>query len=312
MTKHLPLSVLLLASAAALPASAQEARHLSAVVPFAPGGIVDVLARALAPDLSSTLGLPVVVENVPGAGGALGVRRAQEGVSLLVAPASIVSVNPALAKEPGYDVSTLVPLCGVAYFDIVLAVPVASPIRRVHDLRALADAKGGRVAFGWANTTNQLLQRTLLQKLGVGATEVPYPGKMGLAMTDLIAGHIDAAFTSTEVARGLADGGKVRIIASASDVRSPVFPGAPTLGEDLGEWPKTLAWVGIFATARVAPEMRARVSEALESVLRAPAFRQMLETQALRPMGACDDFPAEVERSGETWRTIARQAGLGG
>jgi len=208
-------------------------RVVRIVNPYVAGSTTDVLARALAVGLSSRLGQQFVIENRPGAGGALGtaaVARAEaDGHTLLFAPALVLSVYPqARGADTGYKPDALTPICQTFTNAMALAVRPDSPIKRVGDLVAMAKQRPGALNYGHQGplTIPHLAMEEFLQVAGISVADIPFRGEP-LVITDLIGGQIHVA----SIVLGSAAGQNIRLIGVFAEARHPAFPNVPTVKE---------------------------------------------------------------------------------
>src|SRR3954467_12027869 len=225
--------------AAGFPAQSQNypAQTIKIVVPFPPGGGVDVVARMIAPRLSESLGQSVIVENRGGAGGSLGATAVAQspgdGYTLLLGTASTHGTNPNVYTKLGYDpVRDFVPVALITSAPLVLAANNALPVRTAADLIALAKAKPGELSFGSYGTgsSNHLVAELFNRMAGIQANHIPYRGSAPM-MTDLIGGRIQYAFDGVATTLGYIRGGTVRLLGVSGAKRSPVLPDDPTIAE---------------------------------------------------------------------------------
>lgn len=222
-------------AAMASPAQAQSDypnRVVKIVNPYVAGSTTDVLARALAMGLSSRLGQQFIIENKPGAGGALGtasvVRGDADGYTLLFAPALVLSVYPQARKDAGYKPDALVPVCQTFTNAMALAVAQGSPIKTVADLVAAAKQKPGALNYGHQGvlTIPHLAMEEFLQTAQIDIKDIPFRGEP-LVMTDLLGGRLDVA----SLVLGTTTGQNVRVIGVFAETRHPAFPDVPTVKE---------------------------------------------------------------------------------
>lgn len=222
-------------AAMASPAQAQSDypnRVVKIVNPYVAGSTTDVLARALAMGLSSRLGQQFIIENKPGAGGALGtasvVRGDADGYTLLFAPALVLSVYPQARKDAGYKPDALVPVCQTFTNAMALAVAQGSPIKTVADLVAAAKQKPGALNYGHQGvlTIPHLAMEEFLQTAQINIKDIPFRGEP-LVMTDLLGGRLDVA----SLVLGTTTGQNVRVIGVFAETRHPAFPDVPTVKE---------------------------------------------------------------------------------
>ena len=291
-------------------------RGLRIVVPFAPGGGTDVVARTLAQEMAKDLGVSVIIENRPGAGTIVGTQAvavsAADGYTLLMGTFAN-AVNPSLNTKLPYDPhKDFAPVALVARsFNIVVVNP-KSQIRTIADLIAAAKANPGKMTFGTfgAGTSAHLAGELFKDMAKVNLTAVPYKGAAP-AITDLIGGQIDVMFTTVASAASLVESGQLRAIAVTSAERSPAFPQVPTVAEAGVPGYAAESWYGLFARAGTPPELIDRLNRSAASAVESGAFRTLSVNEGLvtvaRPPEALDRyFRAEEER----WRRVISEAGI--
>lgn len=301
----------LLGAPLARPALAQAAawprRPVRVLVGFAPGGFADIVARALAEQLTAQLGQSFVVENRTGASGTLATnavaKAAPDGETLLLGHSTPNAVAAALFQNLPYDpVKDLTAIAQVAVHPHMLVVPAASPFQSTADLVAAAKARPGTVTYSSAGigSVHHLASAIFAQKAGLELTHVPYRGSAP-AMTDLIAGRVSFAIDGVSaVAPQIADG-KLRPLAAGTLARIGRFPQLTTLQEQGYGEIDAMSWVGLFGPAGLPPEIVATAAAAVDKALQAPAMQKMLadaSTIAATRRGAVfQDFVAlEVAR----------------
>ena len=223
------------------------------IVPFPPGGLIDNMARLMAPKLALELGQPVVVENKPGAGGNLGAgeaaRAAPDGYTLLMASPPL-TISPALYASLPYKPEQIMPIGLVGRVPNVLLVNPKSGINTVAELVARAKTSPGKLNYASnGNGTSLHLSAELFKSLsGTFVTHIPYRGAAA-AVTGLISGEVDMMFDSTSSAMGQIKAGKFRALAVASPKRSAELPDVPTLVEQGVKGADVSTWYGLFVTA---------------------------------------------------------------
>ncbi|MGG5819863.1 Bug family tripartite tricarboxylate transporter substrate binding protein [Falsiroseomonas sp. HW251] len=274
----------------ATPALAQEAwpaRPITLVVPWAPGGSNDSVARILAQPLAERLGQSVVVENRPGGGGSIGmgqiVRARPDGYQLLVSSASNHVFHALVSPELGYD--TRDALAGVAmWVDVpnVLAVNPGLGITNVQELLARIRATRGGFSFGSSGTasSNHLAGELFRMLTGTELTHVPYRGG-GPVATDLIAGTIPMAFMNLPTVVGPAAGGRIRIIGVCTGERVRIRPDIPTVAEQGVPNYAVRSWTGLFAPRGTPKAVIDRLSAETRAAMESPAVTARLNDQAM-------------------------------
>jgi len=254
-------TTLLAGALIALPAAAQggwpTAKPITYVVPFAPGGNTDTLARLIAPALSAALGTQVVIENKAGAGGSVGsavvARAPADGFTILGGTISSHSINSSLYTNPiGYDpVKSFEPVAMLGSGPLVLAVPASSPHKSLNDVLAASKAKSGGLSSASAGvgTSPHMAMELLAHQTGVKFTHVPYRGS-GPALQDLLGGQVDMMFDTTLILGSNIQSGRLRAIAVTSSARLESLPDVPTIveagqrGFDMGSWQAVFAPAG--------------------------------------------------------------------
>lgn len=296
---------------------AQGDKTIRIQVPFAPGGGTDILARILAPKLAERLGQPVVVENRPGAGGAIGARyvaqAAPDGLTLLVATISEIAINPHVNPKIGYDVwrdfALVAPL---AYSPITAVVHPSVPARSVKELIALANAKPGQLNYGSAGTgSGAHMAAELFRYLTkVDMTHVPYKG-VGAAVADLAGGQVQVVFTTVPSVVSFIKAGQIRALGVASAQRAPQLPEVPTFSE--AGMPDYLMdyWYSIAAPAATPKDVQSRLNLAAREVIRMPDIAASLDKAGLVAMtSSVEEFSGFVKNESERWAAVVKAAGI--
>ncbi|WP_298254447.1 tripartite tricarboxylate transporter substrate binding protein [Bradyrhizobium sp.] len=291
-------------------------RPIRLVVPFAPGGGTDAVARILAQEMAKDLGTSVFVENRPGAGTIIGTQavavRQPDGYTLLMGTFSH-AVNSTLNARLPYDPhKDFAPVALIARsFNLVVVNPKSS-VRSIADLVAAAKANPGKMTFGtYGVGTSAHLAGELFNDLAkVKLIAVPYKGAAP-AITDLISGQIDVMFTTVASAASLVESGQLRAIAVTSAERSPAFPQIPTVAEAGVPRYAAESWYGLFAPAGTPRNVIDRLNKSAATAVQSDAFRKLgvnegLVTVALPPEALERYVQAEEER----WRRVIREAGI--
>jgi tripartite-type tricarboxylate transporter receptor subunit TctC len=291
-------------------------RIVRIVVPFAPGGGTDVIARALAQEMAKDLGGSVIIENRPGAGTIIGTQfvaaSAPDGYTLLLGTLAN-AVNPSLHAKLSYDAQgAFAPVSLLARsFNLVVVSP-ASPIKSIADLIAAAKAEPDKLTFGTYGTgTSAHLAGELFKHMTkVNLTAVPYKGSVA-AITDLIGGQIEVMFTAVASAAPLVEAGQLRAIAVTSAERSAAFPLLPTISEAGVPGYVAEAWYGLYAPARTPPEIIDRLNRSAAKALQSEAFRRLSVNEGLVTVGGP---PEELDRYFRAeqahWRGVIEAVGI--
>lgn len=285
----------LLAPAAEPLAQGYPARPVKIVVPFAPGGNLDVTARLVAESMAKTLGQPFVVENRAGAGGALGseavAKSAPDGYTLVAGTTATTIVSPLLIPNAPYNLQSFTPVGLMAVTPLVLEVPAASPLRDFKSYLAHVRANPGKVTIGHSGngTTNHIAILQLQDALKVQFNIVPYKGS-GPALVDLMGGQIDSMVDQTSSSLPQIQGGKLRAIAVLTRARVAELAAVPTMREEgLADF-EAVTPSGLLAPAKTPPEVVQALSAALAKALADPAVKKRLVElgSEVRPMSAAE------------------------
>ncbi|GGX25573.1 hypothetical protein GCM10007242_36640 [Pigmentiphaga litoralis] len=295
----------------------QPGRPIRLLVPYAPGGSSDVIARAIATEMAKGLGKAVVVENKGGGQGTIAtqeVARARpDGYTLLLGHVGTFAVNPAMMPNLGYDVNKdFAPITLLARLPMVFAAGMNTPANTLAEFVTLAKSKPGALNYGSAGngSAGHLAFEMLKTAAGIDVTHVPYKGT-GAQIADLLAGHIDAAAAGTPGLLPHVQAQKVRLLAVGSAKRLPVLPDLPTVAE-LG-YPgfESSQWFGILAPANTPPEVITRLNAEALKALRSDAVQQRLEHDSSETMGQGPaEFAAFIRTEGERWAKVVHAARL--
>lgn len=314
------LGLLALASPALIPiASAQTmpAGTVRLVVPYNPGGITDVLARAISGPMSAFLGNTVVVENRAGANGSIGAglvaRATPDGLTLLLGVTDTHAVNPAAMRNIPYDANRdFAPISNITNVPLVLAVGPSQ--RGVADLAGFIAAARARPEAlshsSWGvGSVSQIAMLRLGEAAGVQLLHVPFTGAAP-AVQALAAGQVDSMVVPAGAAEALARDGGVRVLAALSPARLALLPNVPTLME-AGVNLTTSIFQAVFAPARTPAPVVARLNAAIAAGLAAPAMLEVLRGQAALPDHTTPEgLGARVVAEQAAWGTIIRSANI--
>ena len=314
MSKVVAAFALLLFVLAAPAAAAFPDRPIKIVVPFPPGGGTDIISRTLGAAMASELGQPVVIENKPGGGTVLGTalvaNSAADGYTLVMATFAH-AVNPSLKASLPYDTfKAFAPVALVARSYNILVVNPKSDLTSVKDLLAAAKANPGKLNYGsFGIGTSAHLAGELFKYLGrVDMTHVAYQGAAA-ALTDLMAGHIDAMFTTVASVTSHIQSGNLRALAVTSAQRSPAFPDLPTIAEAGVPGYVADSWYGLYAPAGTPPQVIDALNKAIAKVVAAGALQKLATVEGLvvtpSPPSELDRYVREQEA---LWRKVIEAA----
>jgi tripartite-type tricarboxylate transporter receptor subunit TctC len=298
-------------------AQAWPSRPIRIVVPFPPGGLVDVLARAVSPHMTAALGQPVAVENRSGASGNIGAdvvaKAAPDGYTLLASSLGPVAVNQYIYRSMPYDTQTaFAPIVLLASMSKVICVNSRRPWRSLQELVAEARRRPGALTAGSAGPGSSLHIALELFKrtTGTDIRHVPYLGEAP-AVADLVAGQIDMMIVNTPNIIEKITGGQVRALAVATPRRMPQLPDVPTAREDGADFVFGTSF-GMLAPAGTPEQVIARLAEVVTEALREPAVGGRLAEQgAVVGGGTPAEFAALIEREKAVQEPLIRAAGIG-
>jgi tripartite-type tricarboxylate transporter receptor subunit TctC len=303
------------------PAAAQQAawpaKQVTLIVPFAPGGSTDVVARLLAQKFGELWGQTVVVENRAGAGGNIGAaavaKAAPDGYTLLMASGSILTVNPHLYASLPFDAKKdFAPITNVATGPMVVAVPPNSDVRDFKGLVAKAKANPGKVNFGSAGPGSQvhMAAERLAFTTGIDLTHIPYKGESA-ALTDVMAGQVDLIVGNIGAASPLVSSGKLRALAVTSAERSKMLPDVPTVAESGYPGFENSGWFGLLAPAGTPQAVIDRVQRDTAAVLAQAEVSGRLQGIGMAGVG---NSPAALARAIEAeslvWADVVKSRKL--
>ncbi|WP_233251842.1 tripartite tricarboxylate transporter substrate binding protein [Limnohabitans sp. Jir72] len=291
------------------------------LVPFTPGGTTDILARAVAPELSKAFGQQFVVENKGGAGGNLGTeivaKSPGDGYTLLMGTVGTHGINKALYPKLPYDpFKDFAPITLVAGVPNVMVVNVdkaaANKINNVNDFIKYAKANPGKLnmASSGNGTSIHLAGELFKSKTGIFMAHIPYRGS-GPALLDLAAGNMDVMFDNLPSAMQLIKGGKIKALAVTSAQRSAALPDVPTVEEAAGlKGFEASSWFGLLAPAGTPPDVVSRIQQEVAKSLATPAMKERLATLGAIPSGNTPaQFTALIDSEHKKWAEVVKASG---
>ena len=309
-----------LALACAALAQAQDDypnRTVRIIVPFAPGGSTDVVARILADKLAAELRQSFVVENKPGAGGNIGAdavaKAAPDGYTLLMGTTGVLAINKYLYKDMSFDAERdLAPVSYTSLITNILVVNPQVPARTVADLVQLAKAKPGALTFAssGAGSSTHLSAELFKSMAGVDILHVPYKGS-SQALVDVIAGQVTMLFDNAPSSLPFVEQGKLRAIAVTSTKRLPKLPDVPTIDESGVKGYESLSWSGIVAPAGTPRRVVDKLNAAIEKILRSDDVKQRFASLGVEPVGGPPEaFSRHIRAESEKWGKVVRAANI--
>jgi tripartite-type tricarboxylate transporter receptor subunit TctC len=308
------LAIACIASAAM--AQAWPSKPIRYIVPFAPGGTTDILARTIADPLGKALGVPVIVDNKPGAGGGVGAaevaKAPADGYTIMGGTISTHAINASLYSSLPYDpVKDFVPITLIARVPNMLVINNDVPAKTVAELIKLMKANPGKWSFASSgNGTSQHLSGELFKSMaGVEMQHVPYKGSPP-ALNDVMGGQVNMTFDNITTAWALAKGGKLRALAVTTAKRSSVAPEVPTLAESGLPGYEIGSWQGVFAPAATPPDIVKRLNAEIVKIIKSPDVQKKLIDLGAEPVGdSPEEFAIFVKAEVAKWGDVVRKSG---
>src|SRR5687767_8178841 len=261
-------------------AQTYPAKPIRMVIGFAPGGPADIVARVVAPKMTENLGQQVVIENRGGAGGTIGAeavaKSPPDGYTLGLGSSGNLIMAPHLYSKIGYSVARdLVPVSCLAQTSYVIAINPTVPAKSVADLVKIAKSKKNALSYGTSGngSTSHIASELLRGAIGADFVHVPYKGT-GPAMAAVVAGEIDMMLGDLTPALPQANTGRLRLLASLNNKRSPAAPNLPTIGEAGIKMPPVVGRYAIFAPAGTPKDVIAKLHGAVVTALKVPDIQQ--------------------------------------
>ena len=314
MIMRIALTILALGLASVAQAQDYPSRPITLLVPAAPGGGNDVVARVIADKLGQLLGQPVIVENRGGAGGTFAARQvaksAPDGYTIGLGNPATLAIAPTTLPNVGYDPRTdFAPVGLIASSPHLVMVYPGLPAHTLKELIALAKADPGSLTFasGGAGSPTHLGPELLAVMAGIKIRHVPYKGT-GPALADLVGGHVQIAFSSVPAALGLVRDGQVRALAITSATRSSLFPDVPTVAEAGVPGYESAQRYGIIAPAHTPRPIIDKLNAALREALASPEVKARLAAEGAEPLTSSpEEYAADIDREETKWSKIIKQ-----
>jgi len=292
------------------------ARPVHLVVPYAAGGGTDAIARYLARGLEQRLRQPVIVENRPGQGTAVGAayvaKAAPDGYTLLMATSSTVAINPSIYKNLTYDpVRDFSPIALIAAVPFVLIVHPALEVDSLDDLVRLAKAKPGALSYasGGAGAPHHVYMELLKSMKALDIKHVPYRGG-GPALTDVVAGHVPLMFADAAQALELIRNGRVKALAVSTSQRLDTLPQVPTMDEAGATGYEANAWQCVVAPAKTPQAIVAKLNGTLVDIMGAPETRNHFLRLGMQPLSSTpEELGRYIQSEIRRWAAIVQAAG---
>jgi tripartite-type tricarboxylate transporter receptor subunit TctC len=305
-----------LSSARAEVPAALAGKQVKVIVPQTAAGASDSLARIMAQELTKRWGIPVIVENRPGAGGNIGseavAKSTPDGTTWLMSYSGTHSINPSLYKNMPFDtVRDLAPIASLATLPFVMVISPNLPINNFSEFVAYAKANPGKVniASSGNGSVAHLLDNMMDSAAGIKTTHVPYKGVAG-SLTDVMSGQVQGTFASAPSVMGQIKSGQVKAIAASASKRSAALPELPTFAE-VG-YPSLAidAWFAFFVSSATPAPLRDQIHTELNKVLQDPAVVAQFEAKGAAPMlTTLDQFQKIVDKDMQQWGQAVRDSG---
>jgi tripartite-type tricarboxylate transporter receptor subunit TctC len=302
-------------SAGLTAAQSHATRPIRLIVPFPPGGLADIIARIIAAPAAQQLGQNIIIDNRPGADGAIGgeitVKAAPDGNTLFLASSSAIAAVPAMRKNPPYDpVRDFTAITDVGRNTFFMYVHPSLPVRTLQELISHIRAHPGRLNYATVSSTGMVATAQLLSTNNLDAVRIPYKGE-AFAIPDMVTGRVQFGFMTGGPGYAQAREGKLRVLAVLMPRRSTVAPEIPTLEEAGVKTVSTTSWVGLFGPARMTAPVVDRLSREFRGVLSRPDIVETLGRQGFLAHGSTPaEFSAYVREQIGTWNKALREAGI--
>lgn len=290
-------------------------RPIRLIVPLPAGSSTDVIARVLADTVSPKLGQQIIIDNKPGADGAIAAseikRSAADGYVVMLASNSAMSGVPATRKAPPYDVTAdFTPITDIGRYNFFFYVNKDIPAKTLAEFVAYAKANPGKLTYGAGNITGRLAFASLATSSGLDLTHVPYRGEPP-AMTDLITGRINAMVATSGTGIPQVKDGKIVALATILEKRSAIAPAVPTIAEAGFSDFRIEPWAGLFGPPNMPAEIVAKLNKAFREAMADPVVKQRMVEQdfALTP-STPEELAALVKRQLEVHKKIVAAAGI--
>ena len=307
----------LLILAAVTPAQAQDSRPIRLVIAFPPGGPTDFVGRLIADKAKDLLGQSIIIENKPGANGAIGAdyvaKSPPDGTTLFLTTLGAVAVTPHMRADIRYDsVKDFAPITQVVLNTTLMVVRAESPFNSIKDLTAAAKAKPGEITFASTGVgSNTHLSLELYQQAaGVKLVHIPYRGAAP-ALTDLLGGQVQVFAADAAALMGQIKGGKIKALGAASGRRNPMLPDVQTLAEQ--GYADTIVdnWYGLLAPAGTPPAVITKIHDAFVAAINDPVVKEkLIQSGAIPVANSPAEFGKFLKEEYDRWGKVVREKGI--
>ena len=301
----------------AIAQTAYPTRPIRLIVPFPPGGNIDITARAIAPGLSEIFGQQIVIDNRGGAGGLIGTdlaaKAAPDGYTLVIGSSGTLTVAPSLYSKMPYDaMKDFASIALLSYAPIVLVVSPSLPAKTLKDFIALGKTRMGKMSMSSSGngTTNQLAGELFQIETGTKFVHVPYKGS-GPALIDVMGGQVDMLFDQISSSAPYVKGGKLRALATANDKRSSVLPEVPTMAESGVKNCEAGTTTALMGPAGMARDIITKLNSATNKALATNATRDRFHALGTEVLGgSAAENDARIKAEFVKWHKVAKAANI--
>ena len=309
------LTIIGLALASAAQAQNYPSRPIRLVVPFSPGGPVDIVGRLTAQKLSDEFAQQVVVDNRAGGGGNIAIeivaRSAPDGYTLLMGANGTNAINPSLYPKLAVNPATeLVPIGIVASSPMILVIHPSVSAHSTKELVALAKAKPGAISFASSGngSTAHLSSELFKSMTGINIVHIPYKGA-GPALTDLVGGQVQMMFTGISSTLPYVKAGRLKALGVSSEKRVPILPDVPAVNEEIAGY-EVNTWYGMFAPVQLPKQLVVRLNQTLAKIFGTPDARQRLAALGAEPVTMSpEQFSLAVRKEIMKWAKVIKESG---
>ncbi len=317
LSKSLKLCAATLGLLVSVGVAAQDypSKPLRMIVPFPPGGVTDIVARAVAAKLAIELGQAVVVENRAGASGVIGAeagaRSPADGYTLVMGNISTLAINPVtFAKLPYDPIASFDPISMVAIQPLIVAVHPSLPVKSLSELVQYAKSQPGKLNYGTAGSSIHLAVEFFSTTAGIKMNHIPYKGSAP-ALTDLIGGQVQVLFDPFSSIYPFVASGKVKALAVTTDKRSATAPTLPTVAESGYANFDVSSWQGIVVPAGTPKAVIQRLNQDLVKVLSTPEMKERFaQYSAVTAASTPEQFSSYIKEENARWQKVAIDAGV--
>jgi tripartite-type tricarboxylate transporter receptor subunit TctC len=309
--------LLALAAAVALPAAAQDypSKPIHVVIGYSAGGGNDIIVRSIAPEMSKSLGQPLIIENKPGAQSIIAAEYAAkqpaDGYTIFMGPSGPMTINPATYSKLPYDpLRDFAPVSMITTFPLIAVVSAKSDLKTIKDLVAYAKANPGKANYASSAGIFQISTELFKQRTGTDFVMIPYKGS-GESVQAVIGGQVALTIVDPPPASGPIKAGTVRPLAVTSAKRHPGYPDVPTMAEAGVPEMEVPVWTAFFVPAKTPRPIIARLQKEVARVVHTPEVRERFAAMGIEPVGgSAEDLGRQVASDIAKWKAVAKAANI--